>query len=233
MTVDVELLEQRVEIVREDGVAIPGWHIVPGFETAQRMHGAGVVVVAGEWGLTPADYERFAKPLAQIGFFVVATDLVRGTPAESAEAAAQRARALDHEIAIGDIEAALLNVKELARGKLGVIGLDAAAQIAIEGACVLPHIDAVVHVGGPVPRADAKLARMRAAILCHKTANGEMNDAAYMAMYERMKRSKATLLGFDYDASESFFIRPQGEDEEFQARVALDRTRDFLVQTLT
>jgi hypothetical protein len=48
-----------------------------------------------------------------------------------------------------------------------------------------------------------------------------------------MKRGKATLLGFDYDASESFFIRPQGEDEEFQARVAFDRTRDFLVQTLT
>jgi dienelactone hydrolase len=230
---DVELLEQRIEIVREDGVAIPGRHIVPGFETAERMHGAGVVVAAGEWGLTTADYDRFAVPLAQHGFFVVAIDLVRGTPAESAEAAAQRARALDHDIAIGDIEAALLNVKELARGKLGVIGLDVAAQVAIEAACVLPHIDAVVHVGGPLPRAEARLDRIRATILCHKTPGGDMNDAAYMAMHERMQRGKATLLGFDYDASESFFIRPQGEDEEFQARVAFDRTRDFLVQTLT
>jgi dienelactone hydrolase len=233
VSVDIELLEQRVEIVREDGVTFPGRHIVPGFETAERMHGAGVVVVAGEWGLTEADYERFARPLAQLGFFVVSTDLVRGMPAPSAEAAAQRARALDHDIAIADIEAALLNVKELARGKLAVIGLDVAAQIALEAACVLPHIDAVVHAGGPPPSPDAKLARIRASVLCHKTPGGEMNDTAYVTMYQRMNRGHATLLGFDYDASESFFIRPQGEDEEFHARVAFDRTRDFLVQTLT
>jgi dienelactone hydrolase len=230
---DVELFEERLELVREDGVTLPGTRLTPSFESAEGMNGAGVVVVAGEWGLEPADYERFAKPLARLGFFVVATDLVRGMRAESAAAAQQRAAGLDHAIAIDDIEAALLCVKELARGRLGVIGLDVAAQVAIEAATVLPHIDAVVHIGGPPPRETARLQRLRAAILVHKAAHGEMNDAAYMAMYERMRRSKADLLGHDYDASESFFVRPQGEDEEMQARIAFDRTRDFLVATLT
>ena len=217
------MLEQRIDI---------GVHITPAFETAESMGGAGVVLVAGEWGLTEDVLERIARPLARLGFFVVATDLVRGMRTDDAAVARDRAAALDHDIAIGDIEDALLNVKELARGKLGVIGFDVAAQIVVEAATVLPHIDAVVHAGGPPP-GDVRMERVRAAILVHTTRHGEMTEAAYLAMHERMKRSKATLLHFDYDAAESFFVRPQGEDEEFQARVAFDRTRDFLVQTLT
>ena len=223
----IDLFEERLAMAREDGVEIPGIRITPEFETAQRMNGAGVVLVAGEWGLGD-EHERIAKPLARLGFFTVSMDLVRGVRATSGIDAAPRA-ALDHAIAIGDIEAGLLCVKELARGKLGVIGLDVAAQIAVEAATQLPHIDAVVHAGGPPP--GGMLSRVRAAILVHK--GGEMNEAAYLAMYERMKRSKAVLLGYDYDASESFFVRPQGADEESQARIAFDRIRDFLVQTLT
>ena len=228
-----ELLEQRIELVREDGVALPGLHLTPSFEAATGMNGAGIVVVAGEWGLTDDLVARVARPLATLGFVVVAMDLVRGLRAASAAVAQQRAAALDHDIAIGDVEAGLLTVKELARGKLGVIGFDVAAQVVLEAATALPHIDAAVHVGGPVPASSAKLQRVRAAVLVHKTTHGEMTDAAYLAMYERMRRSHATLLGFDYDASESFFVRPQGDDEEAQARLAFDRTRDFFMQTLT
>lgn len=229
---DIDLLEQRVDLVREDGVTLPGVHITPAFETAQAMGGAGVVIVAGEWGLTDDLLERVARPLARLGFFVVATDLVRGMRSDDAATARDRAVALDHEIAIADVEAALLNVKELARGKLGVIGFDVAAQIVVEAATVLPHMDAVVHAGGPPP-GDVRLERVRAAILVHTTRHGEMTEAAYLVMHARMQRSKAVLIHHDYDAAESFFVRPQGEDEEFQARVAFDRTRDFLVQTLT
>ena len=229
---DIDLLEQRVDLVREDGVTLPGVHITPAFETAEGMGGAGVVIVAGEWGLTEDILERVVRPLARLGFFVVATDLVRGMRTDDAAVARDRALALDHEIAIGDIQAALLTVKELARGKLSVLGVDIAAQIAVEAATVLPHIDAVVHAGGPPPGA-ARMDRVRAAILVHTSRHGEMTEAAYLAMHERMQRSKAVLLHHDYDAAESFFVRPQGEDEEFQARVAFDRTRDFLVQTLT
>ncbi|HLL21555.1 MAG TPA: dienelactone hydrolase family protein, partial [Kofleriaceae bacterium] len=157
--IDVELLEERVELVREDGVTLPGWHITPGLVTAERMHGAGVVVVAGEWGLSEDVYARVARPLAQLGFVVVAMDLVRGQHTDDAAVAHARAAALDHVVAITDIQAGLLAVKELARGKLGVIGLDIAAQIALEAATVLPHVDAVVHAGGPVPGPSVPMAR--------------------------------------------------------------------------
>ena len=222
-----ELFEETLAIEREDGATIPALRITPAFETAERMRGAGVVIVAGEFGLAD-EHERFARPLARMGFFTVSIDLVRGMRGDAAAAHA-RAQALDHAVAIGDVEAALLCVKELARGKLGVIAFDVAAQITLEAAAVLPHIDALVVAGGPPP-GDVPLQRVRASILVHETPGSELRR---MALVERMQRSRAVLLGFDYDASESFFVRPQGEDEEFDAGVAWDRTRDFLVQTLT
>jgi dienelactone hydrolase len=192
-----------------------------------------VLVVAGEWGLGPDVHERVVMPLAEHGFFVVATDLMHGHRASSAAEASVRAEGIDPAGALDDISAGLLTLKELASGKIGVIGLDRAATIALEAATVLPQIDAVVHVGGAPPASTARMSRMRAAVLVTRTDQGAMTKAAYAELIERMKRSKAPLLGHDYPASEGFFLRPRDEEERHQATIASDRIRDFLTFNLT
>lgn len=228
----MDLFEEQLELEREDGATLPGLRVTPDFEPAERCNGAGVLVVGGEWGLSAEDHARFVRPLAERGYFVVSLDLVRGRHA-AIDDDALRAAGIDHAAAIDDIEAGLLCLKELARGKLGVIGLDVAGAIAIEAASVLPHIDAVVHAGGPPPRAEARLARVRASILIHRTVAGPLDEAAYMAIYARLKRSKAPLLGYEYACGPDFFIRPRDEAEREEAVIAWDRTRDFLTTTLT
>ncbi|MBA3540675.1 MAG: dienelactone hydrolase family protein, partial [Deltaproteobacteria bacterium] len=126
------MLEAAIEIEREDGVRLPGVQIDPDAATAAQCNGAGVLVVAGEWGLTPEDHARFVRPLAEFGYYVIATDLVRGRRTGSSEDARARAAGLDHAIAIDDLAAGILSLRQLARGRLGVLGLDLAATIALE-----------------------------------------------------------------------------------------------------
>lgn len=226
----MDLFEEHLELVREDGATLPGLRITPDFEAAESCNGAGVLVVGGEWGLSAEDHARFVRPLGEAGYFVVSLDVVRGREPIDPE---HRWRGEDHARAIDDIEAGLLCLRELARGKLAVIGLDVAGAIAIEAATVLPQIDAVVHAGGPPPRAEARLARLRAPLLIHRTAAGPLDEAAYLAIYERMKRSKVPLVGYEYAGGPDFFIRPRDEAEREEAVIAWDRTRDFLTTTLT
>lgn len=206
--------EEPAEIVREDGSTIPGTWINPDGEAAQRCNGAGVVVLGGE---------RFAKQLGELGYFVVAFDLVPG------------ADGFDQPTAIDDLVAGILACKKLtAHGKVGVLGIGIAGALAIEAATMLPHIDAVILVDGPPPSPTAKLARLRAAINVHRAETGTLFTAADFAdMERRAQRSKARLLCNAYPARDGFFATPRDADEATQARIAWDKTRDFLSYALS
>lgn len=222
--------EEQTEIVREDGVTLPGIWIDPDGEAAHARKGAGVVVVGGERGLRQADRDRFVTPLGDLGYFVIAFDLVRGSPALTDDDAAARARGLDHGIAIDDLAAGILACKQLTSfGRIAVIGIGIAGAIAIEAATMLPHIDAVVHVDGPPPSRTAKLSRLRAAINVHRAESGTRFTAAdFEDLERRAKASKAQLLCNTYPTHDGFFTDPRDEEAASQARIAWDRTRDFL-----
>ena len=224
----------KVELVREDGVKLPGVQLTPDPDTGTAANGAGVVIVAGEWGLDPEFLERIGKPLAAQGFFVTAIDLVGGHRAATAEQARTRAEGIDHASAILDLEAAILDVKALASGKIGVLGLDLGATIALEAATQLPQIDAVVHAGGPPPGSHAPLARLRAAVLILRAESSTLlTKADHDAIVKRAEPSKAPIMRAAYPAADGFFARPKTDDERSQATIAWDRTRDFLVASLT
>lgn len=229
----MSVYEETVGLAREDGVTVPAIRFTPDGDAAERCNGAGVLVVAGEWGLQPEVRERIALPLAEFGYVVVATDLMHGHLATSAEQAQVRAEGIDAASAIEDIAAGLLNLKEMAGGKLGVIALDRAATVALEAATTLPQIDAVVALGGGLPGADVKLSRLRAAVLVTRTLSGAMTKTAYEVLIGRMKRSKAQLSGHDYASGERFVVAPASDDERHEATMALDRIRDFLTFNLT
>lgn len=225
----MSLFEKRIELIREDGVTVPALRMTPEFEAAEKLKGAGVVVVGGERGLGDDEYARFLTPLCDHGYFVIALDLVRGAAGRSDEEAAQLAAALDHSIAIDDMVAGILTCKELASGKIGVIGIGVAAAIAIEAATQVPHIDGVVHVDGPPPARSARLARLRAPVQMHRASEGSLlSKADCDDLVARAERSRTPIALWDYPARDGFFTRPRNDDEAFQSRVAWDRTRDFL-----
>ena len=207
-----ELFVEQVELLRDDGVHLRATRITPDFDDAERCHGAGVVVVTGEHGLDDEILERMVRPLAIAGYFVVALPLF-GEPADQLE----------------DLHAAVLCVKELARGRIGVLGLGAAAPVALAAAAVLPHLDAVVHVGGGMPDPTARLSRVRAAILVHHATLGtRLDDEALTELQRRLARARAPLTIRRHDASDRLF-----DGVSHEARVAWDQTRDFLALNLT
>lgn len=184
---------------------------MPDGAVAVPCHGAGVVVV----GSTPLVEERIVRPLAQLGYFVVAIDLTN-----------------DPSLAINDIASALLYLKELASGRLGVIGIGEAAGIAIEAATVLPQIDCVVAAGGGGPRKGTKLSRVRCSMLFLRgTRTSPLTDEVSRELRARIQPAMQTLMVRDYDASDGFFANP-AEDELDHATDAFDRVTSFLAQTL-
>jgi dienelactone hydrolase len=154
--------------------------------------------------------ERLVKPLGDAGYFVVAVQL-GGEPAE----------------AIEDLHAALLCVKELARGKLGVIGVGAAAPLALAAAAELPHVDAVVHAGGELPPSTVKLSRVRAPVLVQASATSP-TDAEIASLRERLRRGHAAVTLQRHDTPAGL-----GAGDPVDARIAWDQTRQFLDLVLT
>lgn len=216
----MNLYEERKRLEQEDGEPLHTLRITPDSEVAVQCNSAGVLVVAGEGGLTKDLEDRIVKPLAELGYFVVAIDLVRDRAA------------IELEMAINDIAAALLYLKELAGGKLGVIGFDAAAGIVMEAATRLPQIDCVVAAGGAGPRKGTKLNRTRCSMLFHRgTKSSPLTDEISRELLERIQPAMQTLMVQDYDASEGFFSHP-GQDEQDYATEAFDQTSSFLAQNL-
>ena len=219
-----ELFEESVELIRDDGVRVRAVRITPDFDDAERCHGAGVVVAVGAAGATEATFAAVVRPLARAGYFVVAVALSGADDAGRADGAAGA-----FGDPIEDVEAALLSVKELARGKLGVLGLGGAGPVALAAAAELPHVDAVVCAGGGSPATTAKLSRVRAAVLLHHAARGAaLTEDDLAAVQARLARSKAPLTLRRHDADDGFF----GGDGD-AARIAWSQTRDFLALNLT
>jgi dienelactone hydrolase len=229
----MSLYEERKRLEQEDGEPLHTLRVMPDGEVAVRCHGAGVLVVAGEWGVTQDVEDKIVRPLAEMGYFVVAIDLIRGgKTADAAEAAARR-EAIDPEIAINDIASALLYLKELAGGSLGVFGLDAASGIAIEAATRLPQIDCVVTTGGAGPRKGVRLARTRSSIMVLRgEATSPMSGEVCVEMSKRIEPAMQRFLIHNFRCADGFFTRPADDDERDCAAEAFDHASSFLAQNL-
>ncbi|HVV88705.1 MAG TPA: dienelactone hydrolase family protein [Kofleriaceae bacterium] len=207
-----KVFEETIEVAREDGVHLRARRFTPDWAEAEQGRGAGVVVIGDSASATDAMLDGVVRPLASAGYFVVALPLLD-----------------EGERAIEDLEAGVLSVKELAGGRIGVLGLGAAGAVALAAAATLPQLDAVVVAGGPPPGAAVRLARLRASILLHRVAHGgAWTDDAVADLLARVKRSKAPVVVRTHDAADGFF----GGDSS-EARIAMDQTRDFLAASLT
>ncbi|MDQ3334341.1 MAG: dienelactone hydrolase family protein [Myxococcota bacterium] len=224
--------EEQLELVREDGVRVPARRYMPEIDASQTRDGAGVVVLAGERGLTEDVLSRLVAPIVNLGFFALAFDVVGGRATDSDDDARERAAFVDHAGAIDELALALTKLREMAYGKLAVVGVDAGAAIAIEAATVLPRIDAVVHAGGPPPASTAKLVRMRAPLQIHRTDDGPLTADDASAIEAAVAAANNELQLFDYPARHGFLTRPRDAEEEHHAIVAWERIRDFLTGLL-
>lgn len=229
----MSLYEERKRLEQEDGEPLHTLRVMPDGEVAVRCRGAGVLVVAGEWGVTQDVEDKLVRPLAEMGYFVVAIDLIRGGKAADGAEATVRRGAIDPEIAINDLASALLYLKELAGGRLGVFALDAASGIAIEAATRLPQIDCVVTSGGAGPRKGVKLARTRSSIMVLRgETTSPMSGEVCLEMSKRIEPAMQRFLIQNFRCGDGFLTRPAGDDERDCAAEAFDHASSFLAQTL-
>ena len=204
---------EEVELEREDGLRVRARRLLPDLEVAERCHGAGLVVAADLASATDDAFARAVVPLAEAGYHVVAVTL-SGDLADT----------------VLDVAAAIRSLRELARGKVGVLGLGEAATVALAAATELPAIDAVVHAGGALPPGAVRLGRLRAAVMVHQAGRGaRLGDDDVRALVERIAPSKAPLLVRRHDdEADGFYL-----DDSTEARVARDQTRQFFDLQLT
>jgi dienelactone hydrolase len=225
--------EEQLELVRDDGVRVPARRYMPEIEASQTRDGGGVVVLAGERGLTDDVLSRLVEPIVKLGFFVLAFDVVGGHATNSDDDARERVSAIDHAGAIDELALALLKLREMAYGKLGVVGIDAGAAIAVEAAAVLPRIDVVIHAGGPAPAPGTKLVRMRAPLQIHRTDDGPFTAGDVEMVQAAVAAANNELQIFDYPAHHGFLTRPRDSEEQHHATVAWERIRDFVTGLLS
>jgi len=173
--------------------------ITPAMDVAEQCNGAGVVVAGGT---------AFVEALVAFGYVVVVAPTLT---------------------TVDELAEALLYLREMARGKLGAIGIDRAAPAVVEAATVLPQLDAVVHVAGVLPPATAKLARIRAQLAIVRAARGKLvSDVARADLLRFAKPSRALVQVWSHPTSnDRFAIEPAGAEVD-EATIAWDRIRDFL-----
>lgn len=212
----MSLFVERTRLEQETGEPLQAVRITPAPDKAEARNSAGVLVVAGEAGITSGVEERLLSPLAEFGFFVAGIQANR-----------------DPDIAIDDVAAGLLYLRELAGGRLGVIGFDAAGAVVLEAATMLPQIDAVIHAGGSGPRKGARLSRTRSSVQVHRALRSSaLTDEVCAHLKERIWIARKALHVYKYDADDGFVVRPRDDEERHHAQVASDRMRDFLQQQL-
>lgn len=207
------VLAQPLELVRDDGVVLPALQLVPDFDAAERCAGAGVVVVTGGPPRAALE-EALVRPLAEHGFFVVA--LALGGERDHAEDA---------------LAAALIGLRQLARGRLGVIAVDGAGDVALAAAACLPTLDAVVHAGGPLPAAGPRLRRARAAVLFLRPED-EASDAL-APLLAALAPAHVPVLVRRHPGTSGVFDADVDAAGRAHAPIAWAQLRDFFTTALT
>lgn len=141
-------------------------------------------------------------------------------------------KAVDHVASTDDIAEAILDVKQMASGGIGAIGVGPLATLLLEAATVLPQLDGIVLFGGKLPATRPHYARMRAQVQIH-TVEGSFSAEDIERLREESSRGQVLVFDWTYEtANERFAVAPANEQEASDAETAWDRVRDFFTTSL-
>ncbi|MFW6093907.1 MAG: dienelactone hydrolase family protein [Pseudomonadota bacterium] len=135
-------------------------------------------------------------------------------------------RALDHELALQDIEAAV-DAAAL-HGRVGVVGYCFGGLLAWRAACDVPGLSAAVSYYGGGVAGEAER-RPRCPVMMHF---GERDAHIPMSDVEKIRAAQPDAAIFVYPADHGFNCDHRASHDPRSARLALERTLDFFAEHL-
>src|SRR5512133_1551581 len=142
--------------------------------------GRGVLVLHAWWGLKPF-FKQLCDQLAAQGFVALAPDLRNGQIAETIEAAKELMKKSDSQFTGHTIMAAKDYLREITKGRIGVVGFSMGAAWALFVAENEPDVSAATLFYGA---GEADFSKVRAKILGHYAEVDEWEPLEYVRAME-------------------------------------------------
>jgi carboxymethylenebutenolidase len=227
---------QMTSYKRPDGKSVNGYLAEP----ASGAKAPGLVVIQEWWGMND-QIKGVAERLAKAGYRALVPDLYRGKVTVEAKEAEHLMKGLDFGDAAGqDIRGAVQHLKSTGSAKVGVTGFCMGGALTVLSACNVPEMDAGVIWYGYPPLEYVDASKIKAPLLGHWA----LHDHAFAisgvdALEKKLKDANVKCEFHRYDAKHAFANETADERKlaivqynPEAAKVAWDRTMDFLAKTL-
>lgn len=194
--------------------------------------GNGLIVIQEYWGLVD-HIKDVAERFAKAGYLTLAPDLYHGKATKSPDEAGKMLMALNIAEAGKDMKGAaqyLLGSSAVTSKRVGIVGFCMGGQLALYAGMEYPEIiAAVVDFYGihPAVKIDAK--RVRVPVLGHfGKQDKSVSEESVATLATAIKGAGESFEYHYYDAGHAFFNDTRPVYSERDAKVAWQRTLDFL-----
>lgn len=193
---------------------------------------APAVVIIQEWWGVNDHIRSLLDRLAGDGFLALAPDLYHGKVTRDAGEAGALMQALDHALALEEIEAAGQHLlrHERAGGRVGVMGFCMGGMLTFRAAESISDFSCAVAFYGAPPPDQYNVSKVRAPILAHfATRDAWAKPEVAEQIQKNLTARGGTMTLHLYDADHAFVndTRPEVHSPE-NAALAWDRTLKFL-----
>lgn len=193
--------------------------------------GPGVLVLHAWWGLKPY-FKEVCNRLAEEGFVALAPDLRDGQIAKTIDEAKELMEKSDGEFIGQTVFTAKDRLREIAKGKIGVIGFSMGAAWAfIVSSAVPDQVGAVVLFYG---NEDVDVTKITAKVMGHFSDNDEWEPNEWVdKKFGEMKAAGVNATRHTYPGVAHWFMESdRPEYDSAAAQLAWDRTIEFLNMSL-
>lgn len=214
---------------RPDGNDCPAFYLEP--EAGEAA--PGVVIIQEWWGVND-QIERVAAQLRDTGFRALVPDLYRGERALDAAEAEHKMNGLDFgDAAHQDVKGAVAYLKDTS-GKVGVIGFCMGGVLAALAAMHIDGVDAAVDWYGVPPDEAGDPSGIRVPFQGHFADRDTFFPPEAVAAFEdKLKAGGVDYEAWHYDADHAFGNEDWDHYDPDAAKLAWQRSMDFLQRHLT
>ena len=217
---------EKITYKRPDGKECSGYYVMP----PAKGKTAGVVVLQEWWGLND-QIKGVADRLAEKGYQALVPDLYRGQiTLEAAEAAHLKGNLDFADAATQDIRGAIQHLKK-ACPKVAALGFCMGGALSILAGIHAKETDAVVAWYGIPPEEAGDPGTIKIPIQGHFALEDEhFTPAQVDALESKLKQGNVTYEIYSYQANHAFGNETGERYEPAAAKLAWERTFDFLAR---
>jgi carboxymethylenebutenolidase len=210
-----------------------GKHVSAALALPAKMPAPALLLIHEWWGLNDS-IKAVAAEFAREGYIALAADLYDGAVATSRDEATRLREAVEAKVATDILVSWVrwLNAHPKGTGKVATVGWCFGGGWSLNASIAEP-VDATVVYYGRVDQPKEQLARLRGPVLGHfATRDQWINRAMVSGFEEAMTAAGRAYTSHWYEADHAFANPSDGRYDGEDAKLAWQRTREFLARHL-